>query len=280
MSDDSGIDEDITIPPGTQPREQFNLTEQLAVLEAIEDDSETWDGPVSVLCPSCSGVVQQYLGGLPIRVAKFAEECEDCDTDLRRWCVVATNTACELEPTAAQLREVTIKFWDRRLWDGILTGENNPRTDEYSKAFEQKATEFGWNWQVSCPLCRTAVSELNVSRLDYHHWRHDPDQGICLCRQCHEALSGGLCDEELDWKAQEIGLKNKYDLQIARLALREQAVVDYDSERQLVETLTERYNLIHSVQEVAAIVGQIATEGEFRDQLTDKFLLRGIREVH
>jgi hypothetical protein len=181
-----------------------------------------------------------------------------------------------LEPTAIQLRQVTTEYWDRRLWDGILTGENNPRTSEYSREFDRKATEFGWDWKVSCPLCRTTVSELDVSRLDYHHWRHDPDQGICLCRRCHEALSGGLCDEALDWKAQQMGLKNKYDLQIARLALREQAVSNYDTEMHLVETLRKRYNLIHSVQEVAAIVEQITTDQELREQINDKYLLRGI----
>jgi hypothetical protein len=83
-----------------------------------------------------------------------------------------------------------MSYWDRHLWEGITTGDDRPRTEEYTQKYTAQAETFGWDWEVRCPLCRETLTELGISRLDYHHWQRTPDQGICLCRECHEAILG------------------------------------------------------------------------------------------
>jgi hypothetical protein len=152
------------------------------VLEAIDTGREFRERPVSVLCPGCGDVLTRHPDGLPVRVARVSARCEDCATTLQRWAVVAIGTAYEQAPSPARLRRTLTDYWDARLWAGIITGEDNPRTREYSRRYTDQAAAFDWDWTVSCPLCRTAVADLDVDRLDYHHWQRDPDQGVCLCR--------------------------------------------------------------------------------------------------
>lgn len=246
------------------------------VLESV-DTAETFvSSPVSVLCPGCGDVVERYRGGLPSRVAQFSAECETCETQLLRWCSVVLNSAYEMLPSPAELETVTTSYWDENMWSGIVTGENNPRTDEYTEAYTEQARCFGWDWSVTCPLCRLSLAELGVERLDYHHWRRDPDQGICLCRPCHRAIGAGRTDGDLDWDAQKLGLRDKDDLQLTRLALREQAVAANETLEDLVATITDRYNLYQSPRDVFSVLAQTLKSEKILDQVEDDHLFAGL----
>jgi hypothetical protein len=153
-----------------------------------------------------------------------------------------------------------------------VTGETAPRTREYSRLYGAQAEAFAWQWRPSCPLCRRERSEFD-GELDYHHWLRQPDQGVCLCRPCHDAISGRQRDVEIDWQAQEGGLRNKHDLQITRLALREQAVEPAESLQVLVERLCERYNLVQQPTEVYALLSQTLTDEIVLERVDDDHLL-------
>lgn len=246
------------------------------VLEAVDTGQQLRERPVSVLCPGCGDVLIRYRAGLPLRVARFEKRCETCAMELKRWAVVAIGTAYEQAPSLASLKERVTQYWDENLWAGIVTGETSPRTKEYSRLYTDQAGAFGWNWEVSCPLCRTAISELDVRRLNYHHWQREPDQGICLCRTCHDAIDGQQTDTDLDWRAQELGLRDKHDLQITRLALREQVGTGHDSLRVLVETIQERYNLVQSPAHVYALLSQTLSDQSILNSVCDDHLLADI----
>jgi len=246
--------------------------EKCEVLESIEEDSRYQSLPISILCPGCNHVIKRQPDGLPKRLAHFSERCPRCDIELHRWSVVAVNSAYEETFSAEQLREITTDYWNRHLWDGIVSGETNPRTQEFTDAYRKQAEAFGWDWQVTCPLCRQSLAALGIQRLDYHHWRRDPDQGVCLCRSCHESINGGTRDYECDWRAQEMGLKNKFDLQITRLAIREQAVNTHSTIEELSNTLSTRYNLVHSPAEVAQLLSQTLQSEEVLDEVADQYL--------
>jgi hypothetical protein len=250
--------------------------EKCNVLEAIEGTDSFQTRPVSILCPGCSTIIKRYPTGLPNRIAHFGERCPDCEIALHRWSVIGVNSAYEEIFTPSQLQEVTTAYWNRHLWDGIVSGENNPRTEEFTEAYRNQAAAFGWEWDMTCPLCRRSLSALDVNRLDYHHWRRDPDQGVCLCRSCHEAINGGSRDRECDWKAQELGLKNKYDLQITRLAVREQAVDPHHEIGELADSITERYNLIHSPPEVSHLLSQTLHSDAVVAEISDQYLFVGL----
>jgi hypothetical protein len=246
------------------------------VLEAIDTGREFRERPVSVLCPGCGDILTRHRDGLPLRVARVEEHCETCATTLQRWAAVAIGTAYEQSPSPAQLRGTVTDYWDEHLWAGIMTGEGNPRTREYSRLYTEQAATFGWEWTVSCPLCRTAVVDLAVERLDYHHWSRTPDQGVCLCRPCHDAIDGQETDTDQDWQAQQLGLRDNHGLQLTRLALREQAVAGHDSLSTLVETLHERYNLVHSPGEVYALLSQTLSDQTVLGAVSDGYLLADV----
>lgn len=248
------------------------------VLDAVDVNQQFRERPVSIRCPGCGTIQTRYRDGLPLRVAHFEQECETCATTLHRWAAVAVDTAYEAVHDPTDLRDTVTDYWETNLWRGITTGDGNPRTKEYSRRYDEQAATFGWDWQVSCPLCRIAVTELPVNRLDYHHWRHDPDQGVCLCRPCHDAIDGQQTDADLDWAAQQLGLRDKHDLQITRLALREQAVAHHDSLYELVECLHERYNLVQPLGNVFALLSQTLTDETILEAVDDAHLLAGLQE--
>jgi len=249
------------------------------VLEAVDVGQRFRERPVSIRCPGCGTVLTRYRDGLPLRVARFEQDCATCATTLHRWAAVAVDTAYEVVHDPPALHDTVTDYWERHLWRGITTGDGNPRTREYSRRYDEQATAFNWDWQVSCPLCRQAVADLGVDRLDYHHWRHDPDQGVCLCRPCHDAIDGQQPDADLDWAAQELGLRDKHDLQITRLALREQAVVRHDSLHSLVECLHDRYNLVQPRGHVFALLSQTLTDETVFEVVDDDHLLAGLQEL-
>lgn len=232
--------------------------------------------PMSLLCPGCGAVQDRYGAGLPARLSRLDLECPTCDTTLQRWSSVAISTVYEAAPPLKLLREVTTDYWDESLWTGITTGNGNPRTEEFTQQYTNQAETFGWNWTVRCPLCRRELTELERSRLDYHHWRYEPDQGVCICRICHTAISADQCDAALDWKAQQLGLQNHHDLQLARLALREQAIAGFASLTPLVDRLHSRYNPVQSLAELYALLAQTLTDPAILEHLYDEHLLTGL----
>lgn len=263
-----------------QPASEQELLERhAAVLERAANDPRFQNAPVSLVCPGCGAILKRFHHGLPPRVGVVDDHCPECETTLKRWSVIGIHQVFEAAPTTAQLQRLTTRYWDARLWAGITTGDGNPRTDEYTRAFTEQAVNFGWDWTVTCPLCRRPLEAWDRSRPDYHHWRHEPDQGVCLCRPCHEALSGGRCDREQDWVAQRLGLKNKYDLQLTRLALREQAVMRHDSVEELVSVLCDRYNLIHTEAEVTALLSQTLNSSTVQETVDDEYLFASLPQA-
>ena len=243
------------------------------VLEASEGSEILSQRPVSVLCPGCGDVVARYRDGLPSRVAHFDERCRPCETGIQRWSAVVIATALEASPTLEQLQLITTAYWERHLWEGIMTGESYPRTEEYTQAYMDQARQFGWDWEVTCPLCRRSLSEFGLEMFDYHHWHRDPDQGICLCRACHKGISGGGRDEEQDWRAQQLGLKNKHDLQLTRLAIREQVMVKHETQQDLVDAIVSRYNPTLSRGELFELLSQTLSAPAVLDTVCDNYLL-------
>jgi hypothetical protein len=257
---------------------QESPVESCYIVEEAEEDDTHQANPVSILCPGCATVIKQYPTGLPSRIAHFDESCPHCEVDLTRWSAVSVNSAYEDVFTADELQQVTTDYWDRHLWDGIISGETNPRTEEYTEAYRSQATAFDWDWEVTCPLCRQSLAALGIPRLDYHHWRRDPDHGICFCRACHKAINGDTPDYECDWRAQQLGLKNKYDLQITRLAVREQVVNPHFDVVELATTLVNRYNLVHSSEEVSQLLSQTLQSESISEEMSDQYLLAGLPE--
>lgn len=246
--------------------EQDDLRQELAVLDEAEAEKRYQETPVSVICPGCGTVAERFVDGLPSRVAHFEHYCSECEITLYRWCAVALPTALEHQPPVTTLENVVITYFTESIWAGVTTTvDEYPRNQEYTEEFATKASEFGWDWELECPLCRQSLSSLGIDRLDYHHWTHSPDRGVCLCRSCHSALTADKTDTQLDWEAQELGLQNKYDIQIVRLALREQAVVRHDSVSELAQTLHARYNLHLPSMVISDILQQVAAEDVLLD---------------
>jgi hypothetical protein len=266
------------VPPDAgepNPFDDSSHPAEPAVLEVVLEDGEMHDQPVAVLCPGCTGVLEEFPAGLPRRLGRIEQQCEDCETALNRWALVVVNSAYQTLVAPDACRETVTEYWETNLWNGIMTGENEARTREYSRLYDAQAEAFGWSWRPYCPLCRRDRDQIN-GELDYHHWLHDPDRGICLCRTCHEALSGGDCDATLDWSAQQQGLVDKHDLQIVRLALRVQAVERSDSLQELAERLCSRYNLVQPRGEVYALLAQTLTDEVVLDSVDDTHLLAGL----
>lgn len=280
MSRHQQVEFEEVLPSITGRKNPFEVSNSCSVesvvLEAAEGDEVLQQRPVSILCPGCGDVVTRYRDGLPPRLAHFEEECHRCETGLQRWSVVAIVTSLETAPTEDQLESVTTGYWDRHLWEGIMTGESYPRTEEYTAAYTEQSRQFGWDWTVTCPLCRRPSLEFDLDRIDYHHWQRDPDQGICLCRACHKGISGEGRDGAQDWRAQQLGLKNKHDLQLTRLAVREQVVSDHETLQALVETVVSRYNPTVSRDELFALLSQTLTTPVVLDTVEDEWLLAAL----
>lgn len=266
------------VPPEADDPNPFNddaHPAEPAVLEDVLEEDEMRDQPVAVLCPGCTSVLDEFPAGLPCRLGRVEHRCEDCETTLNRWASVVVNSAYQDLVVPAGCRETVTSYWETNLWTGIMTGETSPRTHEYSQQYSQQAEKFEWAWQLTCPLCHRDRSEYD-DELDYHHWRRDPDKGICLCRTCHNAISARQRDTDLDWVAQREGLRDKHDLQITRLALRDQAVESSESLQELVERLCDRYNLVQPRGEVYALLSQTLTDEVVLENVDDTHLLAGL----
>lgn len=267
------------LPPSDESAASTDDDDQDAVvLEEAETLPQYHHGAVSVLCPGCGDVVTRFTSdGLPPRLVHFEQECEACGTQLHRWCSVAVPSAFEHRYAPEELEQIVTSYFDRRIWAGIVSSPgNHPQNWEFSEVYAETAAGFNWEWNISCPLCRRSLDVLPDTWLDYHHWRRDPDQGVCLCRRCHESLTGGESDSDQDWTAKQEGFKHKHDVQIARLALREQAVAQHQTSAGLVQTVVDRYNLPYDSEAVSAIVDQALASPAQRDLVLDETLLSDI----
>ena len=252
------------------------------VLSDIDSQSGLLDTPVAICCPNCGGEVALFERGLPSVVPHFDTACTRCQVDLRTWCAVGVDAAYLQIVEPATLTKMVQQFWDGWLWSGITNSKNEPRTDEYTERFAEKTTAFGWNWEVTCPLCRRTRTELDADgalvggNLDYHHWSHDPDQGICLCRECHNIIGFDTYDTELEERAASWGFDSRHDLQVIRLALRDAAVTGRPVGTRPATALVDRYNLLHSPDRVRQLLERISTNETLRELFLDKRLVAGI----
>lgn len=247
------------------------------VLEAIQRGTQLRDSPVAVLCPGCADSVDYYEDGLPAYVAHFRACCSECDIpELERWSVLAVDASHAGDFSADALARHLHEYWESNLWTGVEPSEAVYRSEEFTSRYDDRAAAFGWDWRARCPLCRRPATELDEPRLDYHHWRHDPDIGVSLCRTCHQAIDAGHRDGNLGDYARELGFANRYDLLIARLAAREAIVAHYESLDTLVETLKSRYNLPWDASTIRCTIRQALDNEAVRRAIDDDLLREGI----
>ena len=240
------------------------------VLEAIENTDVLRDEPVILYCPGCGDSIATYATGLPAVVCHFSEHCKTCDVELDRWSVVALPASHAEYISPTEFAELTWSYWQKNLWTGIKTAEECPRTREFCRLYDEMAAAFEWEWRDTCPLCRRTLGELGRSYLSYHHWLRSPDVGICICWGCHDAISAFERDTDLDWRAISSGFRNKHDLQLPRLAARELAFVEHSSLASLIHTVSERYNVPHTDENLAAILTEALGSAELREKVLDE----------
>jgi hypothetical protein len=252
------------------------------VLAQTDAQSALQRVPTAVCCPKCGEAVTLYERGLPETVPYFETTCQQCDVDLRAWCAVAVDTAYLQVVKPSTLTAMVQRFWDTWLWSGITNSKGEPRNDEYRDRLTTKAATFGWGWEVSCPLCRRPLTKLGrVSaivngNLDYHHWSHEPDRGICLCRECHDIIGFDTYDTKLEERAASWGFDSRHDLQIVRLALRDAAVTNRSAGPQYASELVDRYNLPQSAARIQELLRAINAEEQLRERFVDERLVDGI----
>ncbi|WP_152419815.1 hypothetical protein [Natrialba hulunbeirensis] len=173
---------------------------------------------------------------------------------------------------------MTQAYWNEWLWAGITNYKGQPRNDEYTDRLSAKASKFGWDWELTCPLCRRDISCLkqDVSdfdgSLDYHHWSTNPDRGITLCRECHDIIGFDSYDNQVEQRAHQWGFRSRNDLQVIRLALRESIMTDQPLRRNMAEQLVDRYNLIQSVSEVRTLLEVVLQDNTLYDRFVDDSL--------
>ncbi len=71
-------------------------------------------------------------------------------------------------------------------------------------------------------------------------------------------------------------LKNKHDLLLTRLAIREQVVSDHETLEGLVETVVSRYNSTMNRIELFALLSQTLTTSVVLDTVEDEWLLAAL----
>lgn len=284
MTESAPIDELDTLVETTARRQSIDRPygDRAQILPQVDDHSGLLDVPVAVCCPNCSQAVTLYERGLPGVVPYFDAACTQCDVDLRTWCAVGVDAAYLQIVEPATLTTMIQHFWDDWLWSGITNSKDEPRTDEYTDRFGTKTAAFGWDWEVTCPLCRRTQTDLERDsalvggNLDYHHWSHDPDQGVCLCRECHNIIGFDTYDTELEERAAAWGFDSRHDLQVIRLGLRDAAVTGRPVGPRSATALVDRYNLLHSPERVRQLLGSISEDEALRERFLDERLVAGI----
>jgi hypothetical protein len=256
--------------------------DQAYVLAATDDISILESKPTVILCPNCGDVVATHKQGLPQVVPQFDTCCTTCQVELRRWCAVAVDAAYRASVEPPTLTAMTQAYWNEWLWAGITNYKGQPRNDEYTNRLSTKASEFGWDWELTCPLCRRGISQLKQEirdvrdSLDYHHWSTNPDQGITLCRECHDIIGFDSYDNQVEERAHEWGFRSRNDLQIVRLALREAIATDQPVQLEMATDLVDRYNLVQSTAEVKELLRAVLLDSNLYDRFVDDSLYQGL----
>jgi len=253
-----------------------------AVVVEIADKQDLFrDRPTVVVCPDCGEVVETYEQGLPPVIPQFDSRCPDCEVTLKRWCSVAVDATCTDLTEPQILRSMVQAYWNERIWEGVTTNRGNVRNDEYVDRFGTKASEFGWDCELTCPLCRDTMVSLDrsateiPSRFDYHHWSEYPDCGVMLCRDCHDIISRNESDYNVEQLAHDWGLRSRNDFQAIRLALRDAIVTRRALSPSRAEYLVDRYNLIQTPAEVRTLLQEILANSDLYDQFVDDSLWTG-----
>ena len=266
----------------TRSTEQRPYGDRAHVLSQTDERSTLQDIPVAICCPNCGEAVTLYERGLPDIVPYFDTSCAQCEVDLRSWCAVGVDAAYLQVVEPSTLTTMVQRFWDDWLWSGITNSKDEPRNDEYTNRLATKAAAFGWDWEVTCPLCRRTRTELECDsaiaggNLDYHHWSQNPDQGICLCRECHDIIGFDTYDTELEERAESWGFDSRHDLQIIRVALRDAIATGQPIASWRAAELVNRYNLPQSPVRIRELIRAISTSDELRDAFIDDRLAAGI----
>jgi len=256
--------------------------DQAYVLAATDDISILESKPTVILCPNCGDVVATHKQGLPQVVPQFDTCCATCQVELRRWCAIAIDAAYRESVEPPTLTAMTQAYWNEWLWAGITNYKGQPRNDEYTNRLSTKASEFGWDWELTCPLCRRGISQLKQEirdvrdSLDYHHWSTNPDQGITLCRECHDIIGFDSYDNQVEERAHEWGFRSRNDLQIVRLALREAIATDQPVQLEMATDLIDRYNLVQSTGEVKELLRAVLLDSTLYDRFVDDSLYQGL----
>lgn len=256
--------------------------DQAYVLAATDDISTLESKPTVILCPNCGDVVATHKQGLPQVVPQFDTCCTTCQVELRRWCAVAVDAAYRASVEPPTLTAMTQAYWNEWLWAGITNYKGQPRNDEYTNRLSTKASEFGWDWELTCPLCRRGISQLKQEirevrdSLDYHHWSTNPDRGITLCRECHDIIGFDSYDNQVEERAHEWGFRSRNDLQIVRLALREAIATARPVQLEMTAGLVDRYNLVQSTAEVKELLRAVLLDSNLYDRFVDESLYQGL----
>jgi len=112
--------------------------------------------------------------------------------------------------------------------------------------------------------------------LDYHHWSTNPDQGITLCRECHDIIGFDKYDNEIEKRAHKWGFRSRNDLQVVRLALREAIATDRPVQLEMAADLVDRYNLIQSPDEVKELLKMVLQDSGLYGRFVDDSLYNGL----
>ena len=282
-SKQSSIEISCLEPVQSDPPSETNPYGDRAYILAVTDEIQTFEAtPTVVLCPNCGDIVTTHEQGLPQVVPQLDTCCRTCQVELRRWCAVAVDAAYRKLVEPPTLTAMTQAYWNRWLWSGITNYKDQPRNDEYTDRLSTKASEFGWDWDLTCPLCRRGISQLNqeiqgvCESLDYHHWSTNPDQGITLCRECHDSIGFNSYDTQVEKRAHEWGFRSRNDLQVVRLALRETLAIDQPLQVEMATRLVDRYNLIQSAGEVEELLKTILRDSNLYNRFVDDSLFQGL----
>ncbi len=255
--------------------------DRAVVLEVADNQNLFRERPTVVICPDCGEVVEMYQQGLPPVIPQFDSRCPDCEVTLKRWCAVAVDATCADLVTTQKLNSMVRDYWNEQFWRGITTNRGDIRNDEFVNRCGTKASEFGWDAELICPLCRDSMISLDRSTsevpsgFDYHHWSERPDCGIMLCRDCHDIISRNECDYNVEQLALDWGLRSRNDFQVIRLALRDAIVTRRALSPNRAEYLVDRYNLIQTPAEVRTLLREILANSDLYDQFVDDSLWTG-----
>lgn len=251
------------VQPPVDDLDRYPYGDHATVLEEkVDEDAD--ETPTVVCCPNCTEVLATFETGIPSVIAQFEERCSTCDVKLRRWSAVAVEAAYHDLVDAPQLTELTQAYWHDRIQAGVTNARGKVRNSEYADLFAATAKAFDWDWERACPLCRQSQT-----RYDYHHWIEQPDQGVVLCRECHDIIGFELPDYKVEQRVREWGLSCRNDLQVCRLALREAVVTGRDVHPGMATRLVTRYNLVQTPEEVESLLEALCTDPELYEQLVD-----------